>query len=474
MAGAVTFDRVRGGHVLAIAVGLLTGLLVGASPLLVLGVIFAAGGLWVLITRPEWTLLGMIAALPWENELQFPSATLSAVKAVGAIVLLAYMLKLAGQRRTIVHLPALLGIATAFTLWVGASVITSTGITDSVTKLIRYLLFFVFFFLVVQLVDGRVEVRRVLRVYVGSVALAAFYGILLFLGGKTTGRVAGPVEDPNDFGYLLATTLPLCAYLLTFKGGRKLPWAAAFVLIAAAMLATLSRGALVGCAALLAWGLVTRRVPIRVLLGGVLALVAVAALALTLWRPLLDSALHQKAHIANANQVSRQSFWRGALLLTIDHPVLGVGPQRFPPEVLPLLRNNPENIGPPVTHNSYLEILAEDGAPALALFLAYLAGAWLILRSVQRRAAEADDTDEQRLATALQAALIIAIVSASFLSEQLTTPFWLLGALACVVARDAYQHETSAERAARRRAPRASAAPPPPRPAPVRSLPLPS
>ena len=32
--------------------------------------------------------------------------------------------------------------------------------------------------------------------------------------------------------------------------------------------------------------------------------------------------------------------------------------------------------------------------------------------------------------------MIVAIVSASFLSEQLTTPFWLIGALALVVRRD--------------------------------------
>jgi putative inorganic carbon (HCO3(-)) transporter len=467
MAEALTLGRVRGGSVLAVAVGLITGLLVGASPLLVLGVIVAAGGLWALITHPEWTLLGMIAALPWENELQYPSATLSAVKGVGAIVLLAYVLKLFGDRRAMVHLPSLLGIATAFTLWVGASVITSTGITDSITKLIRYLLFFVFFFLVVQLVEGRREIRRVLRVFVTSVALAALYGILLFLGGKTTGRVAGPVEDPNDFAYLLATALPLCAYLLTIKGGRRLPWALAFILIAAAMLATLSRGALVGCAALLAWGLITRRVPVRALLAGVVAIVAVAALALTIWRPLLDSALQQKSHIANANQVSRQSFWRGAIQLTIDHPITGVGPARFPPEVLPLLRNNPENIGPPVTHNSYLEILAEDGAPALALFLAYLAGAWLALRAVQRRAVEADDVDEQRLAIALQASLIIAIVSASFLSEQLTTPFWLLGGLACVILRDEYSAARAVAPAAERPAARRALAPAPVRPVPL-------
>jgi O-antigen ligase len=423
-------------HVAALAGGAVIGLAVAHAPLLALGLVLGAALLVVLVVRADLTLLAMVAALPWENKLNFPTETLSAVKGIGALVMFAYILKLVTNRRTMVHLPALLGIATTFTLWVGLSVITSTDTTESVTKLVRYLLFFVFFFLVVQLVDGRAQVRRALRVFVGSVALAAVYGGWLFVSGQSTGRVAGPVQDPNDFAYLLACTLPLAAYLMTIKGARTWPWAGAFAVIAGAMLATFSRGAIVGLAALLAWGLVTRRVPLRALVGGIVAVVVVALLALTIWRPLVDSALHQKSHIANANQQSRESFWRGALQLTIEHPVTGVGPARFPAEVTPLLRNNPVTLDLPVTHNSYLEILSEDGVPALLLFFAYLGGIWVVLGQVQRRARQLEDVDEQRLATALQASVIVAIVSATFLSEQLTTPFWLLGALAVVVRRD--------------------------------------
>jgi O-antigen ligase len=423
-------------HVAAAGGGAVIGVAVAHAPLMALGLVLGAALLVALIVRADLTLLAMVVALPWENKLNFPTETLSAVKGIGALVMFAYILKLATNRRTIVHLPALLGIATAFTLWIGLSVITSTDATESVQKLVRYLLFFVFFFLVVQLVDGRAQVRRVLRFFVASVAVAAVYGGWLFVSGQTTGRVAGPVQDPNDFAYLLACTLPLAAYLLTIRGGRKLPWAAAFAVIAAAMLATFSRGAIVGLAALLAWGLMTRRVPIRVLLGGAGAVVVVALLAITIWRPLFDSALHQKSHIATANQQSRESFWRGALQLTIDRPVTGVGPARFPAEVTPLLRNNPVTLDLPVTHNSYLEILSEDGIPALLLFLAYLGGVWFVLGQVQRRARQGLDADEQRLATALQGAVIVAVVSATFLSEQLTTPFWLLGALAVVIRRD--------------------------------------
>ncbi len=428
--------RVGPVHVAALGAGAVIGLAVAHAPLLALGLVVGVAVLAVLVIRADLTLLAMVAALPWEDKLNFPTETLSAVKGIGALVLFAYVLRLVMRPRTMVHLPGLLGVATAFVLWVGVSVVTSTDVAESVTKLIRYLLFFVFFFLVVQLVDGRAQVQRALRVFVASVTVAAVYGVWLYVTGQSTGRVGGPVGDPNDFAYLLACTLPLAAYLMTVPGARHWPWAIAFPVIAAAMLGTFSRGAIVGLAALLVWGVVTRRVPIRALIGGAVAVVLVALLALTIWKPLLDSTLHAKSSIADANQQSRESFWRGALQLTLRDPVTGVGPARFPVEVTPLLRNNPIVLDLPVTHNSYLEILSEDGVPALLLFLAYLGGAWMVLGQVRRRARQREDADEQRLATALQAALIVAIVSASFLSEQLTTPFWLIGALALVVRRD--------------------------------------
>ncbi|HYB24858.1 MAG TPA: O-antigen ligase family protein, partial [Solirubrobacteraceae bacterium] len=249
-------------------------------------------------------------------------------------------------------------------------------------------------------------------------------------------RVSGPLEDPNDFAYLLACTLPIAGYLISSDRRRRPLWAACFVVIAAAMLATFSRGALVGIGALLLWAIVTRRIPAWALATGVLTAAIVAALAFTIWRPLLDTALQQKTHIAQGNIESRQSLWAAAIKLTERRPLTGVGPGRFPKEARPLLRNNPIELEKPVTHNTYLEILSENGIPALLLFAAYLLGAWWLAHRAHVRATRRKDTDGRRLATALQASLVIAIVSATFLSEELTAPFWLLGGLAVVLARE--------------------------------------
>src|SRR5947208_16972333 len=107
--------------------------------------------------------------------------------------------------------------------------------------MLRYTLFISFFFLVIQLVDGRAGVERVMRWFTVSVTLAAFYGIYTFItqGG---GRASGPVEDANDFAYLLAVTLPLCGYLIAMDSRRRLVWSACVALIRGAPPAPFSPG----------------------------------------------------------------------------------------------------------------------------------------------------------------------------------------------------------------------------------------
>ena len=71
-----------------------------------------------------------------------------------------------------------------------------------------------------------------------------------------------------------------------------------FLAISAAMLATFSRGALVGIGALLLWAVLTRRIPVWVIASGLVGALVVVALALTVWKPLIDVAFHEKTHIA--------------------------------------------------------------------------------------------------------------------------------------------------------------------------------
>jgi putative inorganic carbon (HCO3(-)) transporter len=425
----------------AALVGVLFGLIAAPVPMAAVGILFVGVLAAVVLTRPELVLLAMIAALPWENLLHYPSAQLSTVKGIGAALTLAYLLRLCGDRGAVIRLPRALGVATVLGIWIGLTLVFCANPSGGLEKFARWSLFLIFFFLIIQLVDGRAEIRRVLKVFTTSVAAAAGYTLFLFLGAHNGYRAAGPLEDPNDLAYLMACTIPIAAYLFKSDPRRRLAWGAAFALITAAMLATFSRGALVGLGALVLWGIFTRRIPFRAVAAGLIVGLIAVALAFTVWKPFIDVALKQKEHVAQSNIESREARWSAAIQLAGESPITGVGPGQYPREALPILRDGrgvlpSVTVPQTVTHNTYLEILAENGFPGLALFIAYLVTIWFLLRTVQRRAEDEGDDDERWLATAMQASFLVAIVAGTFLSEELTAPFWVIGGLAVVLARE--------------------------------------
>jgi hypothetical protein len=79
-------------------------------------------------------------------------------------------------------------------------------------------------------------------------------------------------------------------------------------------------------------------------------------------------------------------------------------------------------------------VLAEGGFPTLLAFLAFIGGSWALTSRARRQFLVVDDADGLRVTAAVQASLVVAIVSASFLSVQTSVPLWLLGGLAAVLA----------------------------------------
>lgn len=384
------------------------------------------------VVRVEALLLALAAVLPWEGALAYPTESVSVVKILGVLLFLAWLVRALVRSEPLRVSPAL-GWAAFFGLAVGLSLLLAPDPADSVFDSLRYALFIVFFFLVLQLTHTIEDVRRVVRVVVLSCTLAAGWGLYGFVALDLE-RAAGPIEDPNDFAYLMSCALPLACYLLVEERRRRMLWGFCCVLLLGATLATLSRGALVGLVALAPWAIITRRVPLSgVLLSGV-ALLSVAALAFALWAPLLQDRLEKKGNIADKNVAAREALWSGAVRMAEDRPLTGVGPGRFGLEASTYVRNNPIDLREPVVHNSYLHVLAEIGLLGLIGFVGFLASSWRLLARGRKRAISIGDRDGQRLATAMQASLIVAIVAGAFLSEQFTTPFWMIGALATVVA----------------------------------------
>ncbi len=412
-------------------VAVVLGLAASSHPFLALAVAGVALLLLLMLVRAEALLLVLVAALPWEGLLAYPTESISVVKLLGVLLFGAWVVRALVRSDPLRVSPALawtglLGFA------VGLSLLLSPDPAEGVFDSLRYGLFIVFFFLVLQLAHSARDVRRIVRVIVLSSTLAAGWGLYGFVVIGLD-RAAGPISDPNDFAYLMVCVVPLAAYLAGSDRRRRVLWGTCFVLLLSATLATLSRGALVGLAALAPWAIATRRVPIGGIVLAVAGLLSVGALAFAVWAPLLHDRLEQKNNISAKNVTARQALWSAALRMAEDRPLTGVGPGRFGIEAPAYVRNNPLVLKKPVVHNSYLSMLAETGALGLLAFAGLLGSAWRLIGRARRRAVGEDDVDGRRMATAMQASLLVAIVAGVFLSEQLTTPFWLLGALAAVV-----------------------------------------
>lgn len=416
----------------AVVAGVVLAYSAAYAPLVAVATFGAIFLIIAMVTRAELLLFVLVAAVPWEGMLEYPSATVTVIKLLGALLVVAYLFRAFTHGDRLRYSPILIA-GLVFTIFVALSLMASDDPGASVSKSLRYAFFFVFLFLVSQLVQHRETAYALVRVLVVSATVAAIYGLYGYLSGSLT-RAAGPLADANDFAYLVAAVLPLAALLLLEDRRLRGLWLASLALLLAATLATLSRGALVGLGALAVWAIASRRVGPGGVLTGAFVVTLVAALALTLWGPLINESVKRKQNIGEANVQSRVAFWSAASRMSLEHPVLGIGPGRFGEKADTYLRNNPIAIPDPVVHNSYLEILVENGVFAAIAFLAMLGTAWVSLGRAEREARDVGDRSSARLAAAVKGTLVISIVAGLFLSEQLTVPFWLVCGLAASAA----------------------------------------
>jgi putative inorganic carbon (hco3(-)) transporter len=267
------------------------------------------------------------------------------------------------------------------------------------------------------------------------------YGLTLFIVGDIE-QAAGPIANANDFAFILAALLPFHIELAYRQPRARAFWVLTFAVSLATIAATLSRGALVGLGVAALWLLATRRATVS----GVLSVLAVACVlvgvGLVFASDAFDLPLQHKRNIGASNIAAREAYWAAAIQMGLDHPLTGVGPGRFPAEAGAYDPNEPTvpERGPvlrdsyPVVHNSYLDVFAEIGVLALLAFVAFLGSTWRLLSDVYRRAQASANAQIARFVTAMQCGLVIAVVSGTFLSIQLSTPFWIFGAMASSVA----------------------------------------
>jgi O-antigen ligase len=419
----------------AVTAALCAAFIVGRWPVYAAAAAVGVVLVGLLLGRLDLAVAVLAAGFFFNSYLAHGAGIVTVDKVIGLLAVAAWALDWVVNRRKILTSRGL-WVLCGFLVWTAVSFIGAVNNTVALVTSLRYLIFAVLYFLLLQTVRGdRRKADVVVTVVVIAAAVASIIGLAEFFSHHVA-RASGPITDPNDFGFILGSSLPLAIYQLQWarRWQAKLLLAIAVALILACTLATFSRSALVGLTAAGIWAVLTGRIRFRWLVAVVACLAAVAGIALLAAPRVVQSAFGQKAHVATANVDIRFGYYRVELNEWEHYPVTGVGPgnfvyrfYQFAPgarEGLPF----PSNVLTISGEEAYLVILAEQGAVGLALFLGYLVLSWTDLR---RRF---PDRRRDQLQAAMAAGFVVACVGALFLAEQYYPPLWFLPAIGASMA----------------------------------------
>lgn len=390
-------------------------------------VVLALVGLGAVITcllRPDYALYLLVAMTPLESALQISSnETVSATKLAGALSFVSFALYILVGRRRIhldrTHVVALLLLGVAM-----VSTLQAQSISAGLAATVRLASFVVLYVVVTHLAAVRDVLLGIVWSFALSSALAGALGAYNFLSSQThLARLK--YGDPNDFAFVLAAALPFAMWLLVeMTGWRRLIAGLAIAMLAAGIVLSLSRGAVLAVAVGVIWHALSERRHRRLLIVA-LTLSAMSALLFVQSNPQRVAAgLNAKEYVAQDNVESRLVAWNGAIQLAAEHPLLGIGPGNYGLYYYDISGNPIGTFALAVSHNAYLDVASELGFIGLVLFLAFI-----VLSFARLSTAKVRGLGPPGLASLARTSLVIVLICFITMSEQYFAPLWLLGAL---------------------------------------------
>ena len=276
-------------------------------------------------------------------------------------------------------------------------------------------------------------------ILVGAVALMnKAKGIGMVEGTRVTiGRDLGSMlGDPNDLALVLMFPAAFAVSLVTTRnahGSLRLLGGIAIPILFMAVIATQSRGGLLGIMAVLGvFGY--RRIQSKTLLFGI---AAVAALVLYAVAGISERASGGAAEAGlDASAAGRLYAWEAALGMALHNPLTGVGLDNFYANYF-FYSNHWDGL-PHAVHSTWFGVLAETGFPGLGIFI------WLIVTLLRSAHTSLKHIEQHALneapmvhvaAQAVLAGLVGTVVSGTFLTQGFNWPIYILAALIIALAR---------------------------------------
>jgi hypothetical protein len=289
----------------------------------------------------------------------------------------------------------------------------------------------VFMVLIATSIRGRRDVEWFALAHVLG---ATLYSAVVLTRGKidSDGRLGGlSYYDANDLSLVLVCTLPMTVYFLRreVKGWRRLAALVALLLLTLTIVKTGSRGGFLGL--IVAMGYILFRYsaikPVTrfaAVLAGALVVMAIGSESY--WQRIQTILRPEEDYNWSDNNLSgRRAVWARGLGYMAQRPLLGVGVRNFGQaegtisQMAADLRAINRGFKWSAPHNSFVEVGAEVGVPALIVFVAILISS---MRAMARLRPPGKTLDAETAATAalgqaLIGSFIAYMVSGFFLTQ---------------------------------------------------------
>jgi len=296
----------------------------------------------------------------------------------------------------------------------------------SVKATIEFAKVVVIFVVLVNAVRTEKRLRSLLwLVLIASCMVSGFaindyvHGRMNLSGLRIQGVIGGIFSNPNDLALHLVMLVPIAAGLVLAarNAGARVVYSAFVILFLSAIVATFSRGGflgLIGVVTVFIWR-ATRNRRLLILGAGICVVIGFIALG-------PRDYLSRLSTTADSSAIARQDELKRSSLLSLRHPLFGVGIDNYP------LYSNFEH----ATHNAYTQVGSELGVAAMTIYILLLFTALRRIRKTQELFEGTKDHRRRWFAIGLEASLIGYMISSFFLSvAYLWYLYYLVGYVIC-------------------------------------------
>lgn len=323
------------------------------------------------LSKSAWAALCVfVFSIPWEKSIQLPGATtlshMLGVFAFGAAAVVAW------QRRSVRRPNLALVLAGLFVVWAALTWFWSIDRSATLARAATLAELLAMTLLIWDSCRDHDRQRHLMQAYVLGAVASSASAYFRYLNDLQTywRRYAAAGFDPNDFGLILAISIPMALYL-AIRGGLA-GWInrLAVVLVIGAILLTASRMAMVTTFAAFAFPFLAWRQSNWTQRAASALLLAVMVLGVFRFAP---APARQRlstitTELTKGTLHNRTTIWKTGLKLFPRHPLAGIGAGAYPEAVKPVL-------GVPgvpghfyVAHNTFLSVLVECGLVGFAFY----------------------------------------------------------------------------------------------------------